>query len=112
LIQILMNLTTNAIKFTTTGGIRLEVARVQDPTRHRAEVAFRVTDTGLGIRPEDQKRLFEPFEQFHQEHTPAGAGSGLGLHLSQRMAILLGGRIEVVSEPGQGSTFTLFLPEL
>lgn len=111
LIQILMNLTTNAIKFTTTGGIRLDAARVTDAARSRSEVALRVTDTGLGIRPEDQKRLFEPFEQFHREHTQTDAGSGLGLHLSQRMANLLGGRIEVLSQPGQGSTFTLYLPE-
>jgi protein-histidine pros-kinase len=112
LIQILINLTTNAIKFTATGGIRLEVARAMDKARDRSEVAFRVTDTGHGIRPEDQKRLFEPFEQFHREYPQAGVGSGLGLHLSQRMANLLGGRIEVLSLPGQGSTFTLFLPEL
>ena len=105
LIQILMNLATNAIKFTVAGGIGLEVARVG------GEVAFRVADTGLGIEPEDQKRIFEPFEQFHREHTPADPGSGLGLHLSQRMARLLGGRIEVESRPGRGSTFTLYLPE-
>ena len=111
LIQILMNLTTNAIKFTSTGGIRLEIGCVTDPARARTEVAFRVTDTGLGIRPEDQKHLFEPFEQFHREHPQADGGSGLGLHLSQRMANLLGGRIEVSSRLGQGSTFTLFLPE-
>ena len=111
LIQILMNLTTNAIKFTSVGGIRLEVGRVTHPTEGRPEAAFRVTDTGLGIRPEDQKHLFEPFEQFHREHPQADVGSGLGLHLSQRMATLLGGRIEVLSQHGQGSTFTLFLPE-
>ncbi|HZI88945.1 MAG TPA: ATP-binding protein, partial [Candidatus Polarisedimenticolia bacterium] len=104
LVQILMNLTTNAIKFTSQGGIRMKVDRGR-----AGEVAFQIIDTGLGIRAEDQQRLFEAFEQLHPE--PAAAGSGLGLHLSQRMANLLDGRIEVSSVPGQGSTFTLFLPE-
>ncbi|HXF59802.1 MAG TPA: PAS domain S-box protein [Candidatus Saccharimonadales bacterium] len=111
LIQILMNLTTNAIKFTDKGGIRMDVRRIKDPTRGRPEVAFRVEDTGFGIRAEDQKRLFEAFEQFHRDRSQPEAGSGLGLHLSQRMANLLGGRIEVASQEGKGSAFTLFLPE-
>jgi protein-histidine pros-kinase len=109
LMQILMNLATNAIKFTDEGTVRIHVKRVVS-VANRREVSFRVEDTGIGILPEDQKRLFGAFEQFHPEREN-DAGSGLGLHLSQRMAGLLGGRIEFESEPGRGSAFTLFLPE-
>jgi protein-histidine pros-kinase len=110
LIQILMNLTTNAIKFTKSGHVRIEVERVENGSR-RPEVAFHVADTGLGIAAADQKRLFGAFEQLHPGLEQEDGGSGLGLHLSQRMAGLLGGRIEFVSELDKGSTFTLFLPE-
>jgi protein-histidine pros-kinase len=110
LMQILMNLATNAIKFTDEGTVRMHVKRVVS-VANRREVSFRVEDTGIGILPEDQKRLFGAFEQFHPERQKTDAGSGLGLHLSQRMAGLLGGRIEFESEPGRGSAFTLFLPE-
>ena len=108
LIQILINLTTNAIKFTSEGRVGIEVLRRVD-TEGRPEVVFRVVDTGLGIRPEHQERLFQAFEQFHHQPTE-DSGSGLGLHLSQGMAVVLGGRIEVTSEAGKGSVFTLTLP--
>ena len=111
LIQILMNLVTNAIKFTRAGHVSIQVERGTAPGQTVPEVAFRVSDTGLGIRPEDQKRLFHAFVQFHQGEQDSGMGSGLGLHLSQQMAHVLGGRIEARSEYGVGSQFTLFLPE-
>ncbi|HYQ88527.1 MAG TPA: PAS domain S-box protein [Candidatus Binatia bacterium] len=110
LIQILMNLTTNAIKFTKSGHVRIDVERVEHGSRG-PEVALHVADTGLGIAPADQKRLFGAFEQLHPGIEQEDGGSGLGLHLSQRMAGLLGGRIEFASELDKGSTFTLFLPE-
>jgi PAS domain S-box-containing protein len=109
LIQILINLTTNAIKFTSEGRVGIEVLR-RVGTEGRSEVVFRVVDTGLGIRPEHQERLFQAFEQFHHQPTE-DSGSGLGLHLSQGMAVVLGGRIEVASEAGKGSVFTLTLPD-
>jgi len=109
LMQILINLTTNAIKYTTSGGVRITVERTGSGAGDRSEIAFRVEDTGLGISAEDQPRLFRAFEQIHRGL--ADSGSGLGLHLSQRMARQLGGRIEVESESGKGSVFTLFLPE-
>ena len=109
LIQILINLTTNAIKFTSEGRVGIEVLRSVG-TEGRSEVVFRVVDTGLGIRPEHQERLFQAFEQFHHQPTE-DSGSGLGLHLSQGMAVVLGGRIEVASEAGKGSVFTLTLPD-
>ncbi len=105
LTQILLNLTNNAIKFTERGSVRIEVGRpVGDG---RADTAISVTDTGIGIRPEDQARLFGAFEQVNGHTRGRQQGTGLGLHLSQKLAELLGGRISLHSEFGKGSTFTL-----
>jgi protein-histidine pros-kinase len=106
--QILLNLGNNACKFTERGTIRLEAER--DGLAGRA-VAFRVNDTGIGIRDEDRARLFQAFVQLGREEGGDRNGSGLGLHLSQRLAELLGGRISVESEYGRGSRFTLTLGE-
>ena len=105
--QILINLTANAIKFTDHGGVWLTVRR--RPDLGVDAVALSVTDTGRGILPADQARLFEAFTQVETESAPQREGSGLGLHLSQRLAGLLGGHITVESSPGTGSTFTLVL---
>jgi PAS domain S-box-containing protein len=106
--QILLNLGNNACKFTERGGVRLEVERGGLAGR---STAFRVSDTGIGIRAEDQARLFKAFVQVGREEGGDRNGSGLGLHLSQRLAELLGGRITVESEYGRGSRFTLTLGE-
>jgi protein-histidine pros-kinase len=105
--QILLNLTNNAIKFTEQGEIRLELRRRSDDGARAVE--FSVADTGVGIRDEDQAKLFEAFSRIGDGvHRPEG--SGLGLHLSQRLASLLGARITFRSAFGRGSTFTLSLP--
>jgi two-component system sensor histidine kinase/response regulator len=80
--------------------------------RHRdgAAVAFDVIDTGPGIRPDDQARLFEAFEQARQDTIGAFEGTGLGLYVSQRLASQLGGLISFTSRFGKGSVFTLTLP--
>jgi protein-histidine pros-kinase len=104
--QILINLTNNAIKFTDTGHVRLELAETGPECR---TVEIRVVDTGIGIRPEDQDRLFKAFAQVHPSVADLG-GTGLGLHLSQKLAQLLGGSIRVSSRSGEGSTFVLSLP--
>jgi signal transduction histidine kinase len=105
LTQIVINLATNAIKFTEHGEVTLALRqRVQSGRKH---LEFSVTDTGIGIRPEDQQRLFEAFSQI--DH--ARDGTGLGLHLSQRFARLIGGVIEFESQFGKGSRFALRLPE-
>ena len=106
--QILLNLGMNACKFTDRGGVRIE-ARRSGPSGGAAY--FCVSDTGIGIRDEDLTRLFQPFAQIGREDGGDRNGSGLGLHLSQRLAELLGGRITVVSEHGRGSRFTLTLEE-
>src|SRR5207249_1303691 len=107
LLQILLNLTSNAIKYTRTGFVRLEVGRrAGAPPR----VAIRVIDSGIGIRPADQEKLFQAFQRLETPQAGPQEGSGLGLHLSQKMAGLLEGRIDVVSEYGKGSCFTLEIP--
>jgi protein-histidine pros-kinase len=104
--QILLNLGNNACKFTEQGSVRVEVER---GGAAGSGVAFRVSDTGIGIRAEDLPRLFQPFTQLGREEGGDRNGSGLGLHVSQRLAELLGGRITVESESGRGSRFTLTL---
>ncbi len=109
LTQILLNLTNNALKFTETGRVVLALERIQDDGHPRIE--FRVTDTGVGIRPEDQARLFRAFERLGPSATARQEGTGLGLYVSQKLAHLLGGEIKFTSTDGQGSTFTLLLKE-
>jgi len=107
--QIIINLANNAIKFTERGRVSLEVARQRRNGQAFAEIS--VVDTGAGIRPEDQARLFQAFEQLETTSSRRHEGTGLGLHLSLKLATLLGGHITLESEHGRGSTFTVVLPE-
>jgi PAS domain S-box-containing protein len=110
--QILVNLLANAVKFTDAGG-RVEVSYgVQDesPIEGRSATYIRVSDTGVGISPDDLRRIFRPFEQLEQGHTRRHGGAGLGLAISRELAHLMGGDITVDSTPGEGSSFTLWLP--
>ena len=102
--QILVNLAGNAVKFTDAGEVRMSVTAQDD------EVRLAVKDTGMGIAGSDMQRLFRPFTQLDSGLTRRHGGTGLGLYISQRFAALLGGRVEVDSAPGSGSTFTLVLP--
>ena len=104
--QIMLNLTNNAIKFTNTGSVRLHVL---NKATQGGVVEFSVTDTGIGIRPEDQDHLFQAFNQASSQRRYEG--TGLGLHLSQKLAELLSGHITFESEFGKGSTFRLTLPQ-
>jgi PAS domain S-box-containing protein len=107
--QILLNLASNAVKFTETGKVSLRVSRRREAERMLTE--FSVADTGVGIRPEDQAKLFQAFRQVESPRKQRSEGTGLGLHLSRKLAELLGGQITVRSEYGKGSTFTLVLTE-
>ncbi len=108
--QILINLLSNASKFTSRGTVTLSVARRAERPGTRPEIDFRVSDTGLGMSPAAVERLFQPFMQADASTTRRFGGTGLGLAISKRFAELLEGRISVESAPGQGSTFTLTLP--
>ncbi|WP_299807589.1 ATP-binding protein, partial [Tardiphaga sp.] len=99
--QVLLNLAGNAIKFTSTGGVALIVEPGTDP----GEVSFLVRDTGIGIAPESQMRIFREFEQADERTARNYGGTGLGLSISERIVKRMGGRITLDSRPGVGSTF-------
>jgi protein-histidine pros-kinase len=107
--QIIINLTNNAIKFTEQGEICLTVKQNHDNGRRMTEIS--VSDTGTGIRPEDQSRLFQAFQRVGLSAARHQEGTGLGLYLSQKLAELLGAKITLQSQYGEGSTFTLVIPE-
>jgi CheY-like chemotaxis protein/CHASE3 domain sensor protein len=109
--QVLKNLLANAFKFTQEGGVKLQISMVTETALvDNPLIAFAVSDTGIGIPVEKQKIIFEAFQQADGTTSRRYGGTGLGLSISRELAQLLGGRIELVSQPNQGSTFTLYLP--
>ena len=112
--QVMLNLLSNAIKFTETGHVALRVSCFDEPSTKdgdvRTMVRLDISDTGMGIREEDMARLFAPFHQIDSALSRKHDGTGLGLAICRRLADLMGGRVEVASTWGQGSTFTIVLP--
>jgi len=104
--QVLLNLAGNAIKFTEKGG----VAVIVEPGERVNDVRFRVRDTGIGLAPEDQARIFHEFEQADTSPTRKFGGTGLGLAISRRIVERMDGRITIESAPGRGAIFTVTLP--
>jgi signal transduction histidine kinase len=102
--QILFNLLSNAGKFTENGAVRL------DARRHDDHIQFAVSDTGIGMTAEQMGKLFQPFTQAENTTSRKYGGTGLGLTISRRFAELMGGSLDVRSEAGAGTTFTLILP--
>jgi two-component system cell cycle sensor histidine kinase PleC len=104
--QILLNLLSNSLKFTHQGSITISARRnVKDRT-----MALSVADTGIGIAPADQTKIFEDFRQLDNSPPRAYGGTGLGLSICRRLALMLEGSITLRSQVGKGSTFTLVLP--
>jgi signal transduction histidine kinase len=113
--QLLLNLLNNAVKFTEQGEVTLEAGLIKDytsPHQGTPEPAVRlsVTDSGIGIKPEDMEKIFQPFRQIDSGLTRQHEGTGLGLTICRRLADLLGGEISAKSTWGEGSTFTFVLP--
>jgi signal transduction histidine kinase len=102
--QCLLNLLTNACKFTHSGRIYLQISL------HQSTIVFQVQDSGIGIPAEKISSLFQPFSQLDNSTTRKYGGTGLGLAITREFARMLGGDVIVTSEPGQGSCFTLSLP--
>ncbi|HEX2995128.1 MAG TPA: ATP-binding protein, partial [Anaerolineales bacterium] len=103
--QILSNLVVNAIKFTKKGGIKIRTFQNND-----AQWAMQVKDTGIGIDAENQQQIFEPFRQADEHTSRRYGGVGLGLAIVQQLVAAMQGSIHLESKPGQGSTFTVYLP--
>ncbi|MBW3553608.1 MAG: PAS domain S-box protein [Gemmatimonadetes bacterium] len=103
--QIVMNLVSNAVKYTDEGHVRVAIRQLEDG------IELTVKDSGVGIPTEEQERIFEPFRQVQAPNTRTVGGTGLGLSVSRRLVQVLGGRISVESTPGTGSTFTVWLPK-
>jgi HAMP domain-containing protein/signal transduction histidine kinase/ActR/RegA family two-component response regulator len=109
--QILKNLLSNAFKFTERGSVAFSVYRLEKADQDQSMIAFAVKDTGIGIPTDKQELIFEAFQQADGTTSRKYGGTGLGLTISREIARLLGGWIDVDSKVGQGSTFTLYLPQ-
>lgn len=108
--QILLNLASNAVKFTEKGSIEISTHLEKSPGAEQANLQVRVKDTGIGIVLSDQATLFDSFTQADTSSTREYGGTGLGLSISRRLAMMLGGDIQVESTHGEGSAFTFTLP--
>ncbi|HYD01849.1 MAG TPA: ATP-binding protein [Phycisphaerales bacterium] len=105
--QVLTNLVGNAIKFTESGGVRIVAQMVTDPAKPGDLLQVDVIDTGIGVKPDQLARLFEPFKQADESVTRRFGGTGLGLAICKNLAEILGGTITVDSTPGEGSRFSV-----
>ena len=111
--QILFNLIGNAIKFTQHGGVNVTIrCRDESPVSNRIDLLFEVTDTGIGIAPDQQSRIFEPFRRVKNSSLTQPSGIGLGLAITKRLVSIMGGTINFESNPEHGSTFRVRLIDI
>jgi signal transduction histidine kinase len=108
--QMLLNLLSNACKFTERGTITLTLTREQEGVGGPEVVVFSVADSGIGMSPQQMDRLFEAFSQAEASTTSKYGGTGLGLAITKRFGHMMGGDVTVESQPGRGSTFSVRLP--
>lgn len=108
--QVLVNLVSNAVKFTETGHVSIAVRTEYCPNGHKLTLRFNVQDTGIGIPPEKQSQLFQSFSQLHPAINRKYGGTGLGLSICKQLVELMGGAISVDSKEGEGSDFYFTLP--
>jgi signal transduction histidine kinase/ActR/RegA family two-component response regulator len=108
--QVIKNFLSNAVKFTEQGQVQIILGPIENTPPCECDLAIRVRDTGIGIPQDKQRHIFEAFKQADGATNRKYGGTGLGLTISQQLAQLLGGHIELTSTPGQGSTFSLLLP--
>ncbi len=112
--QVITNLLTNAVKYTDSGSVRLSVSAVEKngfSEGERITLRIEIRDTGIGIKPEDQARLFGSFKRLDLKHNSSIEGTGLGLSISSQLINMMGGKIAVSSEYGFGSAFTITIPQ-
>ena len=111
--QILINLLGNAVKFTQSGSVSLAVFSIPGNEEESSiDICFKVEDTGIGIREENRKLIFEPFAQQEGQNTRKYGGTGLGLTITNRLVALMNGEMELLSEPGKGSLFTVTIRDV
>ncbi len=109
--QILFNLLGNAVKFTEKGHVTLSLDK-KDKANNRIDLILKVEDTGIGIPKTQQNEIFEPFSQPESQISSKYGGTGLGLAITRRLTEIMGGKISISSEPGKGSIFTVYLPDV
>ncbi len=109
--QVIMNLLTNAVKYTEKGSVTLKISALSGATIHDTLLRIDVTDTGMGIRKEDQEKLFESFLRLEEDRNRNIQGTGLGLAITKDFVDMMGGEIRVTSTYGEGSTFVILLPQ-
>lgn len=109
--QIILNLLTNAIKYTDKGFIKYRVECINDYKNNQTKLIITVTDTGRGIKKEDIDRLFKKFERLEEDRNTSIEGTGLGLAITESLAELMGGKVTVISDYGKGSTFKFVVVE-
>ena len=108
--QILSNIVSNAVKYTNSGGVTLDMT-FDETGKDSLDLIIEVTDTGIGIKQEDIPLLFDSFKRINEEQTASIQGTGLGLAITKELVALMDGSINVKSEPGKGSCFTVILPQ-